>query len=101
MEREKGFESGGSPVVSGPHAAVVVTGQGPTRPTEASHRPDADALPSEVPSFLEACGQLASRAAALGEYAQAREIIFKAAQVASSFPTTPRDAPRRKRGGDN
>lgn len=43
-------------------------------------------LPSAVPSFLEACANLASAAAARGDFARARELIEKAARVAALRP---------------
>jgi hypothetical protein len=81
MVTPTGLESGVFPVVSGPHAAVEVTGQRSTWPTDASHWPDKDALPSAVPSFLEACARLASEAAMRGDFIRARNLIERAARV--------------------
>jgi hypothetical protein len=61
-------------------------GPGSTEPPDASGRvataPHDDALPSAVPSFLEACAKLAGEAAARGDFARARELVEKAARVA-------------------
>jgi hypothetical protein len=40
-------------------------------------------LPSAVPSFLQACAQLASEAASRGDFQRARDLIEKAARVAA------------------
>ena len=81
MEREKGFESQTNLVVSTPYATRDVDGRSLPFPAEASDRPEWDSLPSAVPSFLEACVRLANRAAALGDYTEARELFDKAARV--------------------
>ena len=81
MEREKGFESGLSPVFSCPYVAVEVAPPRSTRRADLSDPPDPAALPSAVPSFLEACARLASEAAMRGDFVRARELIEKAARV--------------------
>jgi hypothetical protein len=43
-------------------------------------------LPSAVPSFLEACRQLASAAAERGDFGSVLELIQKAAHVAALHP---------------
>jgi hypothetical protein len=40
-------------------------------------------LPSAVPSFLQACAQLAAEAASRGDFERARDLIEKAARVAA------------------
>jgi len=55
---------------------------GSTQPTVASDQSHQAALPSPVPSFLEACAKLAGEAAARGDFVRARELIEKAARVA-------------------
>jgi len=82
MEREKGFESGTLPVVTAPHAVANTAPPSSTRRVDVSDRPDPAALPSAVPSFLEACAKLALEAATRGDYIRARELIEKAARVA-------------------
>ena len=81
MEREKGFESGLSPVFSWPYAAVEVAPPHSMRLADVSDQPDPAALPSPVPSFLEACARLASDAAMRGDFVRARDLIEKAGRV--------------------
>lgn len=81
MEREKGFESGRSRASAGAYAAGLEAPGGLSHLVESAPR-GASELPSAVPSFLEACGRLASAAAARGDYRRAGELIEKAARVA-------------------
>ena len=92
MEREKGFESGLSPVLSWPYAAVEVALPRSTPRADVSDRPDPAALPSPIPSFLEACARLAGEAAMRGDFVRARELIEKAARVTELVE---RSSPRR------
>jgi hypothetical protein len=77
-----GIESGSGGVVSGAYEPAPDAGPGSRRTPGGPHAQDADGLPSAVPSFLEACARLAGRAAEVGDFARAREVIEKALQVA-------------------
>jgi hypothetical protein len=91
MEREKGFESGLLPVFSWPYAAADVALPRSMRRADVSDPPDPAALPSPIPSFLEACARLASEAAMRGDFARARALIEKAARVTELPRRSPKE----------
>lgn len=70
-----------------------VDGQSSSLTSKAPDTSDRFVLPSALPSFLEACVLLASRAAAAGGYAQARELMDKAARVVSLEGDTSQRSP--------
>jgi len=93
MEREKGFESGTFPVVTRPDAVAHAASPSATERADASDRSYLNALPSPVPSFLEAYAKLVSEAVMRGDLAQARELIEHADRLVGTPKggTGPRD----------
>jgi hypothetical protein len=67
---------------AGSDARAATEAEG-TRGEAVTRDPDPDHLPSAIPSFLEACSRLATKAAERGDFDRALELIAKAARVAA------------------
>jgi hypothetical protein len=85
-----GLEGGVFADVSGVYAFSGDPAPSVTLPLDGTDASDPAGLPSPLPSFLEACAQLAIEAASRGDFARGRELMEKAERVASLRSAPPR-----------
>jgi hypothetical protein len=85
-----GLEGANSFVFTEPYAFPGDPAPSVTRPLDGPDASDRSGLPSSLFSFLEACVQLAVKAARRGDFAGARELMEKAEKVASLRSASPR-----------